>query len=187
MLARIERLNPHLNAFTDVTADIARAAAKQSEADYRAGTAGPLSGVPVTIKDITFIEGLRCRRGSKIYADDPPASFSSPFVQRVIDAGAVLLGQTTTPELGLEGRDDQPGQRHDPQPMEPRSGRPADRAAGPARASRPESARMAHGTDGAGSIRIPSCFSGIFGLKPSIGLVPVFPASGSATLPTTGR
>src|SRR6188472_3945907 len=53
MLARIDRLNPQLNAFTEVTADIARAAAKKAEADYRAGMAGPLAGVPVTIKDIT--------------------------------------------------------------------------------------------------------------------------------------
>ena len=111
MLARIERLNPQLNAFVDVTADIARAAAKKAEADYRAGTAGPLAGVPVTIKDITFIEGLRCRRGSKIYADDAPASFSSPFVQRVLDAGAVLLGQTTTPELGWKGETTSPVDR----------------------------------------------------------------------------
>jgi aspartyl-tRNA(Asn)/glutamyl-tRNA(Gln) amidotransferase subunit A len=108
MLDRIERLNPELNAFTDVTADIARESAKHAEAEYRAGTAGPLSGVPVTIKDITFVEGLRCRRGSKIYADDSPASFSSPFVQRVIEAGAVLLGQTTTPELGWKGETSSP-------------------------------------------------------------------------------
>src|SRR6476619_8288885 len=92
MLARIERLNPHLNAFTDVTADIARAAAKQAEADYRAGIAGPLSGVPIPIKDITFIEGLRSRRGSKIYADDPPPTFNSQFVQSVLDAVAVMIG-----------------------------------------------------------------------------------------------
>ena len=181
MLARIERLNPHLNAFTDVTADIARAAAKQSEADYRAGTAGPLSGVPITIKDITFIEGLRCRRGSKIYADDPPATFSSPFVQRVLDAGAVLLGQTTTPELGWKGETTSPvsGTTRNPWNLERT---PGGSSGGAGACIAAGIGTLAHGTDGAGSIRIPASFSGIFGLKPSIGLVPVFPASGVADL-----
>jgi aspartyl-tRNA(Asn)/glutamyl-tRNA(Gln) amidotransferase subunit A len=181
MLARIDRLNPQLNAFTDFTGDIARAAAKKAEADYRAGAAGPLSGVPVTIKDITFIEGLRCRRGSKIYADDAPASFSSPFVQRVLDAGAVLLGQTTTPELGWKGETTSPvsGTTRNPWNLERT---PGGSSGGAGACIAAGIGTMAHGTDGAGSIRIPSGFSGIFGLKPSIGLVPVFPASGVADL-----
>jgi aspartyl-tRNA(Asn)/glutamyl-tRNA(Gln) amidotransferase subunit A len=176
MLARIERLNPELNAFTDVTADIARESAKHAEAEYRAGTAGPLSGMPVTIKDITFVEGLRCRRGSKIYADDSPASFSSPFVQRVIEAGAVLLGQTTTPELGWKGETSSPlsGTTRNPWNLERT---PGGSSGGAGACIAAGIGTMAHGTDGAGSIRIPSAFSGIFGLKPSLGLVPVYPAS----------
>ena len=176
MLGRIERLEPALNAFSEVTADRALAAAKRAEADYAAGTAGPLAGVPVTIKDITLIEGLTCRRGSRIYADDPPSSISSPFVQRMLDAGAVLLGQTTTPELGWKGETTSPvtGTTRNPWNLERT---PGGSSGGAGAAIAAGIGPIAHGTDGAGSIRIPSGFSGVYGLKPSLGLVPVYPAS----------
>lgn len=181
MLQRIERLNPSLNAFTEVTAKRARAAAVKAEADYQAGIAGPLAGVPVTIKDITFIKGLKCRRGSKIYADEAPASFSSPYVERVLNAGAVLLGQTTTPELGWKGETTSPlsGTTRNPWNLERT---PGGSSGGAGACIAAGIGPIAHGTDGAGSIRIPSSFSGIFGLKPSIGLVPVYPASAVADL-----
>jgi aspartyl-tRNA(Asn)/glutamyl-tRNA(Gln) amidotransferase subunit A len=180
MLERIERINPSLNAFTAVTADIARSAAVKAEADYQAGTAGPLAGVPVTIKDITFIKGLKCRRGSKIYAD-VVADFTSPFVERVLDAGAVLLGQTATPELGWKGETTSPllGTTRNPWNLERT---PGGSSGGAGACIAAGIGPIAHGTDGAGSIRIPSAFSGIFGLKPSIGLVPVYPASAVADL-----
>jgi aspartyl-tRNA(Asn)/glutamyl-tRNA(Gln) amidotransferase subunit A len=180
-LDRIDRLNPRLNAFAQVTGEVAVAAAKRAEADYAAGTAGPLAGVPVTIKDITLIEGLVCRRGSQVYAGDPPAGFSSPFVQRVLDAGAVLLGQTTTPELGWKGETTSPvtGTTRNPWNLERTPGGSSGGAAACVAAG---IGSIAHGTDGAGSIRIPAGFSGTFGLKPSLGLVPVFPASAVADL-----
>ena len=175
-LERIERLNPRLNAFSNVTPEIALAAATKAEADYQAGTAGPLAGVPITIKDITFVKGLTCRRGSKIYAGDDPASFNSPFVQRMMNAGAVLLGQTTTPELGWKGETTSPltGTTRNPWNLERTPGGSSGGAAACVAAG---IGPIAHGTDGAGSIRMPSGFSGIFGIKPSIGLVPVYPAS----------
>jgi aspartyl-tRNA(Asn)/glutamyl-tRNA(Gln) amidotransferase subunit A len=175
-LARAERLQPTMNAFSAITGEIAMAAARKAEADYAAGTAGPLAGVPVTIKDITLIEGLTCRRGSKVYENDPPAEYSSPFVQRVLDAGAVLLGQTTTPELGWKGETTSPvtGTTRNPWNLERTPGGSSGGAGACVAAG---VGPIAHGTDGAGSIRIPSSFSGIFGHKPSLGLVPVFPAS----------
>ena len=180
-LARVERLQPTLNAFSAITGDLATAAARKAESDYAAGRAGPLAGVPVTIKDITLIEGLTCRRGSKVYENDPPAGFSSPFVQRVLDAGALMLGQTTTPELGWKGETTSPvtGTTRNPWNLERTPGGSSGGAcAGIAAGIGP----IAHGTDGAGSIRIPSSFSGIFGHKPSLGLVPVFPASAVSDL-----
>jgi aspartyl-tRNA(Asn)/glutamyl-tRNA(Gln) amidotransferase subunit A len=176
MLERIEQLNPALNAFTAVTADIARAAAIRAEAAYQDGSAGPLAGVPITIKDITNVAGLTNRRGSRIYAGDPPATANSPFVQRVLDAGAVLLGQTTTPELGWKGETTSPvtGSTRNPWNL---ARTPGGSSGGAAACVAAGIGPLAHGTDGAGSIRIPACFSGVFGLKPSVGLVPVYPAS----------
>lgn len=176
LLGRIGRLEPEINAFSGVTADRALAAAKRAELDFAAGTAGPLAGVPVTIKDITLIEGLICRRGSRIHADDLPSPISSPFVQRVLDAGAVLLGQTTTPELGWKGETTSPvtGTTRNPWNLERT---PGGSSGGAGAAIAAGIGPIAHGTDGAGSIRIPASFSGVYGLKPSLGLVPVYPAS----------
>jgi aspartyl-tRNA(Asn)/glutamyl-tRNA(Gln) amidotransferase subunit A len=176
MVERIERLNPTLNAFSAVTAEIARAAAVRAEAAYQDGSAGPLAGVPITIKDITNVKGLTNRRGSRVYADDPPATSNSPFVQRVLDAGAVLFGQTTTPELGWKGETTSPvtGTTRNPWNLDRT---PGGSSGGAAACVATGIAPFAHGTDGAGSIRIPASFSGVFGLKASVGLVPVYPAS----------
>ena len=180
LLERIERLNPKLNAFTAVTADIARAAAAKAEIDYRAGTAGALAGVPITIKDITFTKGVRSMRGSKIYEDFVP-DFDSPFVARVLDAGAVMLGKTTTPEFGWKGETTSPvtGTTRNPWNLERT---PGGSSGGAGACLAAGIGPIAHGTDGAGSIRIPSCFCGVFGLKPTIGLVPVYPASAVSDL-----
>ena len=174
MLARIEPLNPQLNAFTDVTADIARR--RPRSRGCRAGTALPLSGVPVTIKDITFIKGCAAGAGRRSTRTTRRLRFA--VRQRVLDAGAVLLGQTTTPELGWKGETTSPvsGTTRNPWNLERT---PGGSSGGAGACIAAGIGTMAHGTDGAGSIRIPACFTGIFGMKPSIGLVPVFPRAGS--------
>ena len=101
ILDRIERLNPALNAFTVVTAELALNQARAAERAYAAGAAPPLAGVPISIKDLTPTRGIRTARGSLIDADVPEED--APVVERLYAAGAVMLGKTNTPELGWKG------------------------------------------------------------------------------------
>ena len=99
-LARMERLNDRLGAFCTPTPDLARAMARAAEDAVMAGEPlGPLHGVPVSIKDMTWTRGIRTTRGSRLYADFVPDE-DSPVVERLRAAGAVLLGKTNTPEFG---------------------------------------------------------------------------------------
>ena len=172
---RIEHLNPHLNAFALITRQHAERQAEAAELAYRDRSAGPLAGVPITIKDIAFTKGFRSARGSKIYEDAIP-DFDSPYVSRVVDAGAVMLGKTTTPEFGWKGETTSPvtGTTRNPWNLERT---PGGSSGGAAACIAAGIGPVAHGSDGAGSIRIPASFSGVFGLKPTVGLVPIFPAS----------
>ena len=103
ILARIEQLNPRLNAFCLVTADAARQAAQTAEqAVMRGESLGPLHGVPVSIKDLVITKGMRTMRGSKLYEQDVPTE-DAPVVERLKAAGAIILGKTTTPEFGFKG------------------------------------------------------------------------------------
>jgi len=184
MLERIEWLNPRLNAFAMVTGDQALAAAKAAEGAYRDGTAGPLAGVPLTIKDIAFTKGIRTARGSSIYADFVP-EFDSPWVSRVAEAGAVMLGKTTTPEFGWKGETTSPltGTTRNPWNLERT---PGGSSGGAAVCIAAGIGPIANGSDGAGSIRIPAGFCGVYGLKPTVGLGPVYPASAIGDLAHQG-
>ena len=102
ILDRIERLNPALNAFTVVTAELALNQARAAERAYAAGDAPPLAGVPTSIKDLTPTRGIRTARGSLIDAGWIPED-DAPVVERLYAAGAVMLGKTNTPELGWKG------------------------------------------------------------------------------------
>jgi aspartyl-tRNA(Asn)/glutamyl-tRNA(Gln) amidotransferase subunit A len=175
LLGRIERLNPDLVAFVTVTGERALADARNAEDAYRAGDAGPLAGVPVSIKDITPTKGIRTTRGSLLDADWIPDE-DPPLVERLYAAGAVMLGKTNTPELGWKGDSGNRvvGPTHNPW----RYGRTAGGSSGGAAAAVAAGlGPLAHGTDGAGSIRIPAAFCGVFGMKPSFGLVPMWPIS----------
>ncbi len=183
-LARIDRLNSSLVAFVTVTADIALAAAREAEVAYARGTAGPLAGVPISIKDITATRGVRTTRGSLLYRDFVPDE-DAPFVERVLAAGAVMLGKTNTPELGWKGDSGNRlvGPTHNPW----KHGRTAGGSSGGGAAAVAAGlGPLAQGTDGAGSIRIPASFCGVFGLKPSFGLVPNYPASAVGDLAHVG-
>lgn len=185
VLAQIERLNPQLNAFCLVTADAARQAAQTAEqAVMRGETLGPLHGVPVSIKDLVITKGVRTMRGSKLYEHDVPSE-DAPVVARLQAAGAIILGKTTTPEFGFKGVTDSPvtGISCNPWHLERTPGGSSG-GAGAAVAS--GMGPLAVGTDGGGSIRIPSSFCGIYGLKPQLGRVPVYPASATGDLSHAG-
>lgn len=183
-LRRIERLNPSLVAFLTVTSDSALEAARQAERAYATGTAGPLAGVPISIKDLTLTRGVRTTRGSLLYQDFVPDE-DAPFVERVLAAGAVMIGKTNTPELGWKG--DSGNRLGGPTQNPWRHGRTAGGSSGGGAAAVAAGlGPLAQGSDGAGSIRIPASFCGIVGFKPSFGLVPNYPASAVVDLAHLG-
>jgi aspartyl-tRNA(Asn)/glutamyl-tRNA(Gln) amidotransferase subunit A len=185
ILSRIEQLNPRLNAFCLVTADAARQAAQAAEqAVMRGEPLGPLHGVPVSIKDLVITKGVRTMRGSKLYEHDVPTE-DAPVVERLKAAGAIVLGKTTTPEFGFKGVTDSlvTGISRNPWNLERT---PGGSSGGAGAAVATGMGPLAIGTDGGGSIRIPSSFCGIYGLKPHVGRVPVYPASATGDLSHVG-
>ena len=184
VLQRIERLQPRLNAFVTVTGELAEEQARAAELAYRDGSAGPLAGIPLSIKDLTPTRGIRTTMGSLLHQHWVP-EFDAPVVERLLQAGAVLLGKSNTPEYGWKGETTNRviGTTHNPW----RHGRtPGGSSGGGAAAVAAGLGPLAQGSDGAGSIRIPCSFSGIFGLKPSFGLVPQYPASAVELLSHVG-
>jgi aspartyl-tRNA(Asn)/glutamyl-tRNA(Gln) amidotransferase subunit A len=184
ILARIERLNPALTAYITVTGDLAMAQARAAERALADGDDRPLTGIPISIKDLTPTNGVRTTRGSLIDPEWVP-DFDAVFVERVLAAGAVMLGKTNTPEFGWKGDSGNRivGPTHNPW----RPGRTAGGSSGGAAAAVATGlGPLAQGSDGAGSIRIPAAFCGVFGLKPSFGLVPQYPPSAVGDLSHLG-
>src|SRR5213075_2535188 len=176
VLERIERLNPTVNAFCTVTPDAALDAARATElAVVRGERLGLLHGIPVSIKDLHFTKGVRTMSGSFIFADRVP-DVDPPFVRRLKDAGGIMVGKTTTPEFGWKAIGDSPltGITRNPWNTATTTG---GSSAGAAAAVAAGLGPLHQGSDGAGSIRIPSSFCGIYGLKPSYGRVPMWPVS----------
>jgi aspartyl-tRNA(Asn)/glutamyl-tRNA(Gln) amidotransferase subunit A len=175
VLARIER-HKALNAFVVVDADGALAAAAASQARWRSGTAfGPLDGVPATIKDNIPVKSLPNRRGSRT-SDSAPAPFDAPAPARLREQGAVILGKTCLPEHGWIGVCHSPLTGITRNPWNP-DHTPGGSTGGGAVAAALGLGLLHIGTDGAGSLRIPAAFTGVFGMKPSYGLVPTHPPS----------
>jgi aspartyl-tRNA(Asn)/glutamyl-tRNA(Gln) amidotransferase subunit A len=175
-LDRIARFEPQINAFVLVDEDGALAAARASEARWSKGEPiGSVDGLPATIKDIIDVKGQPTRKGS-LTTPATPATHDAPAVARLKEHGAVLLGKTTTPEFGWIGACHSPltGITRNPWNL----ARTTGGSSGGAAAAALLNLGVLHlGTDGAGSIRIPSAFSGTFGIKPSYGRVPTYPAS----------
>jgi Asp-tRNA(Asn)/Glu-tRNA(Gln) amidotransferase A subunit family amidase len=174
VLARIERLNPTLNAYCTVTADLARAAARRAEAAVLQGAElGPLHGVPFSLKDLTPTQGIRTTFGSKIYEHHVPAE-DAVLVERLRAAGGVLLGKTNTPEFGCKGLTDNKvfGITYNPWHLERT---PGGSSGGAGAAVAAGLGPLAEGSDLAGSIRMPASFCGIVGFKPSPGRIPRYP------------
>jgi aspartyl-tRNA(Asn)/glutamyl-tRNA(Gln) amidotransferase subunit A len=174
---RLDALQPKINAFCIVDRDGALAAARASEQRWLRGEAvGRLDGVPVTIKDLILMRGFPTLRGSRLVERDQDWSEDAPATARLREAGAVMIGKTTTPEFGWKALGDSPltGITRNPWDL---SRTPGGSSAGAAAACAAGIGPLHVGTDGAGSIRIPSAFTGIFGLKPSFGRVPAHPPS----------
>jgi len=177
VLERIAALNPRLNAFCLVDPDSALASARASEARWLQGTAtGDLDGVPVSIKDLILTRGWPTLRGSHTVDEHQPWDVDAPAAARLREAGAVLLGKTTTPEFGCKGETNSPrsGITRNPWNLDKT---PGGSSGGTAAAVAAGLGPLSVGTDGAGSVRIPAAFCGNFGLKPSFGRVPAFPLS----------
>ncbi|MVT66178.1 AtzE family amidohydrolase [Bradyrhizobium pachyrhizi] len=168
-LARIAAHDKVLNAFTDVTADRARARASTVDAAIAAGQpVGPLAGVPFAVKNLFDVQGLPTRAGSKINRDLPPSPRDATLIERMEAAGAVLVGALNMGEYAYdftgENVHDGPSRNpHDPARMTGGSSGGSGSAVGGALVP------IALGSDTNGSIRVPSSFCGTFGLKPTYG------------------
>jgi len=168
-LKRIATHDPVFNAFTDVTADRARAKAKAIDAAIAAGNSvGPLAGVPFAVKNLFNVRGLATRAGSKINRDLPQATRDATLIERLEAAGAVLVGALNMGEYAYdftgENVHDGPSRNpHDPTRMSGGSSGGSGSAVGGGLVP------IALGSDTNGSIRVPSSFCGIFGLKPTYG------------------
>ena len=185
-LERIGRWNDTVGAFAFVDAEAALAAASASGARWGKGEpCGRLDGVPVTVKDILLGKGWTVRRGSRTTAGQPPAAEDAPAPARLRAAGAVLLGSTTTPEFGWKAVTDNPlGQlARNPWNL---ALTPGGSSGGAAVAAALGLGALHIGTDGGGSIRIPSALTGIVGLKPTFGRVPAWPLSPFGTVAHVG-
>ena len=176
VLARIDRLEPSVNAFATRLPDAAEAEAIKAEAAFLAADPPPpLTGIPVTIKDLTITKGIRTERGSHIMRGVVPEE-DSPFIPRLAAAGAIVIGKTTTSEFGWKGVSQSPltGITHNPWRHGYNAGASS---AGAGAAAATGFGPLHQGTDGAGSIRMPAHFCGVFGFKPTYGRVPNYPLS----------
>jgi len=182
VLTRISELDPTLNAFCMVDADQALVSAKVSEARWqKSAPMDILDGVPVSIKDLILTRGWPTLRGSRTIDPQQPWDIDAPVTARLREAGAILLGKTNTPEFGIKGTTDNllTGVTRNPWNTKMT---PGGSSGGAAAAVASGMGPVAVGTDGAGSVRIPSAFCGILGIKPSFGRVPAFPPSPFGTV-----
>ena len=184
ILAQIEAVDPAINAFVTITGELAMDQARRAEQAWLAGEDKNLLGVPISIKDLTPTKGIRTTRGSKLYEHWIPDS-DAIFVERVNRAGTIMLGKTNSPEFGWKGETTNPvsGTTRNPWNLDRTAG---GSTGGGAAAVAAGMGPLTQGGDGAGSIRIPASFCGIYGLKPSFALVPAYPPSALADVAHLG-
>ena len=172
-LSRIEEVDAKINAFVAVDEERALADAAAIDARLAAGEdVGPLAGIPIGVKDLEDAAGFRTTQGSAVYADSPIAETDSPLVERLRAAGCVIVGKTNTPEGGHKADTVNPlfGATANPWDLTRSAG---GSSGGSAAAIAAGLVPLCTGSDGGGSIRIPSAVCGITGMKPSLGRVPV--------------
>ena len=178
VLARIEASEPKLNAMARLIPEAAMEGAKAAEtALMKNQPIGPLHGIPVTIKDLHYVKGVTNEKGSWTQKGFVPDT-DAPFVTRLKDAGAIVIGKTTVCEFAWKGVSQSPmtGITSNPWKLGYNTGASS---AGAGAASAAGYGPLHQGSDGAGSVRMPAHFSGIFGLKPTFGSIPNWPVGGN--------
>jgi aspartyl-tRNA(Asn)/glutamyl-tRNA(Gln) amidotransferase subunit A len=176
---------PRINAYVSLLEPLARSVAEEREHEARAGhLRSALHGVPIAVKDNFYLKGFPLARGSRTSPDYTPNE-NAPMVQRLIDAGTIIIGKTTTPEFGWKGTGISPltGITRNPWNTERNSG---GSSAGSAATVAAGAVPIAIGTDAGGSIRIPAAFCGVPGFKPTLGRIPVWPGTVTETLSHAG-
>lgn len=184
-LCRLERVEPALNCFSVVMANEAMECAKNAEKAIVAGDVlGPLHGLPVSVKDLVDVSGIKTSFGSRV-SGTHVANFDAPSVERLKAVGACIVGKTTSSEFGCKPVGDSPltGITRNPWDI---SKTPGGSSCGAASSVAAGVTPFALGTDGGGSVRIPASFTGLFGIKPQFGRVPIFPGSATPTLAHIG-
>jgi aspartyl-tRNA(Asn)/glutamyl-tRNA(Gln) amidotransferase subunit A len=184
-LDAIAATEPHLNAYSEVFGQpsLQLAAELESEARKRSFR-GPLHGVPFAVKDLFNVKGTLTRRGSHLYAN-AMSQDTAPAVERLLVAGAILVGKNTTPELGWKASSNSPlyGVTRNPWAPDRTAG---GSSSGSAAAVAAGTVPISLGSDGGGSVRIPASFCGIFSLKASLGRIPTHPLSPTEHLSHAG-
>lgn len=181
-LDRIDEVNPQVNAFVAVDAEAALAeAAAIDERIARGEVPGPLTGIPIGVKDLEDAAGFRTTHGSRLFEDAPVATADSILVERMRASGCVVIGKTNTPEMGHKADTTNPlfGSTRNPWKLERSAGGSSGGASAAVAAGM---VPLCTGSDGGGSIRIPSAVCGLSGLKPSLGRIP----AGGPTAPNWG-
>jgi len=185
-LDRIRKHDGKFNAFCLVDEKSAKASARESEARWQKGAPqGAVDGVPTTVKDLILTKGWPTLRGSRAVNKEQAWDEDAPVVARLREAGAVLLGKTTTPEFGWKGMTDNPLTGITRNPWNPEF-TPGGSSGGAAAACAAGMGALHLGTDGGGSIRIPASFTGIYGFKQNYGRVPAHPLSPFGTVAHVG-
>ncbi|MFX1498613.1 MAG: amidase [Promethearchaeota archaeon] len=177
IIERIQKINPLVNAYCTTSFDLAREMAKIADAKVKKSEKlGLLNGIPISIKDLMQTKGLLTTYGSKLYENFIPDQ-NDIAVQRLIDAGCVIMGKTNTPEFGSIALTNNKlfGETKNPWNLETNSGGSSGGAASSVASGL---GPLALGSDGGGSIRVPSSCCGVYGLKPNFGRIPSYPRIG---------
>lgn len=185
VIARAEALDPMLNAICTPTYESALAEARRAEdAVMRGEPLGMLHGVPTTVKDLALTKGVRTMGGSNLFRERVP-DFDHAHVERMRRAGLISLGKTTVPELGWKGNSDSPvtGITHNPWKHGTNAG---GSSSGAAVCAAVGIGPVHQGSDGAGSVRMPAAFCGVFGMKPSFGRIPYWPMPNNGLISHVG-
>lgn len=184
-LSRAQDQQHTVNSFVTLSPELALEQARAADAARAAGRSlGALHGLPISVKDLIAVKGLRFTSGSRAMANNI-AAVSAPSVERIIAAGACVIGKTTTSEFGCKAVGDSPltGTTRNPWNL---SKTPGGSSCGAAASVVAGVTPVALGTDGGGSIRIPASLSGLFGIKAQFARVPIFPVSATPTLAHVG-
>jgi aspartyl-tRNA(Asn)/glutamyl-tRNA(Gln) amidotransferase subunit A len=184
-LARYEALEPTLNMFAHVDFDLAQKQAEASEARImQGGKLSELDGIPTSIKDLIAVKGMPIRAGSRA-TSDAVQTVDAPSVDRLRNAGAVILGKSTTSEFGCKAVGDNQLTGITRNPWNTNM-TPGGSSCGAAAMVAAGLVPYALGTDGGGSVRIPAALTGLYGIKANFGRVAIFPTSATPTLAHVG-